>query len=54
MFVKRLLFRFLVFVGILYALDRLDFWVIMTGMGALAALLTFLHILASPDSVKPA
>jgi len=50
---KRLLFRFLVFVGILYGLERLSLIVVVVGAGLGMACMAVLHILANPDSVNP-
>jgi hypothetical protein len=48
---KSLLFRFLVFIGVLYGLERLSLMVVLTGLGLGLACMAVLHILANPDSV---
>ena len=47
---KGLLFRFLVFIGMLYYLERLSLTVVIVGMGLGMAGMAVLHILANPDS----
>jgi hypothetical protein len=49
-FVKNLLFCFILFVAILYGLERTDLLVIATGVGAVMAAIVFIHILTTPDS----
>jgi len=48
--VKNLALCFALFLGILYALERTDIWVIASGVGALMAAIVFIHILSTPDS----
>jgi len=52
--VKRLLFRFSVFIGILYALERADIFAIAAGIGVVMAAIAFLHILTTPAGENPA
>jgi hypothetical protein len=47
---KKLLFRFLMFIGILIGLERLNFMVVVVGVGVVMACMAFLHILATPSS----
>jgi hypothetical protein len=47
---KGLLLRFLLFIGILYGLERLSLMVILVGLGLGLACMAVLHILANPDS----
>jgi hypothetical protein len=47
---KKLLYLFLVFLGVLHLLDRVDWPMVALAFGAMMALMTFLHILATPDS----
>lgn len=47
---KKLLFRFLVFVGILYGLERLSLVMVVVGVGLGMACMAFFHILATPQS----
>jgi hypothetical protein len=47
---KTLLFRFLMFIGILIGLERLSFMVVVVGVGVVMACIAFLHILATPQS----
>jgi hypothetical protein len=47
---KTLLFRFLIFIGILIGLERLNFITVVVGVGVVMACLAFLHILATPAS----
>jgi hypothetical protein len=51
---KGLLFRFLMFVGMLYALERLSLAIVIVGVGLGLACMAVFHILANPDSADPA
>lgn len=51
---KRLLLRFLMFIGILYGLERLNIMAVIVGVGLGMACMAVLHILATPDSVDSA
>jgi hypothetical protein len=48
--IKKLLFRFLMFIGIFIGLGRLNFMVVVVGVGVVMACIAFLHILATPLS----
>jgi len=47
---KGLLYRFLLFLGILYFLERLSLMIVIVGLGLGLACMAVLHILANPDS----
>jgi hypothetical protein len=47
---KRLLFRFLLFLGMLSLLARLHFMVVVVGVGVGMACMAFLHLLATPQN----
>jgi len=47
---KGLLYRFLLFVGTLYFLERLSLMIVIVGLGLGLACMAVLHILANPDS----
>ena len=47
---KGLLFQFLVFVGMLYFLERLSLMVVIVGLGLGLACMAIFHILANPAS----
>ena len=47
---KRLLFRFLLFVGMLYGLERLNLMAVIVGIGVVMACMAFFHLLATPDA----
>jgi hypothetical protein len=47
---KTLLLSFLIFIGILIGLERLNFMVVVVGVGVVMACIAFLHILATPQS----
>ena len=51
---RGLLFRFLLFVGILYGLERLSLMAVVTGVGLCLAFMAVLHILVNPDSTNHA
>ena len=50
---KRLLFGFLLFIGMLYGLERLSLMVVIVGAALGMACMAVIHILANPDSVNP-
>ncbi len=50
---KSLLLRFLLFVGVLYGLERLSLVVVLGGVGLGLACMAVFHILANPDSLTP-
>ena len=47
---KGLLYRFLLFVGMLYALERLSLMAVVVGVGLGLACMAVFHILANPDA----
>lgn len=47
---KGLLYLFLLFVGMLYFLERLSLMVVIVGLGLGLACMAVLHILANPDA----
>ena len=49
---KRLLFRFLMFLGVLAMLGRINVMVVVVGVGVGMAAMAFVHFLANPDSVE--
>lgn len=51
---KGLLLRFLMFVGMLYALERLSLTVVIVAVGLGLVCMAVFHILANPDSADPA
>jgi hypothetical protein len=48
---RSLLFRFLLFIGLLYGLERLSLMVVIVGVALGLACMAVVHILANPDSV---
>jgi hypothetical protein len=52
-FVKNLLFCFLLFIAILYGLERTDLLAIAAGVGAVMAAIVFVHILTTPEGQAP-
>ena len=49
---KRLLFRFLLFLGMLAMLGRVNIMVVVTGIGVGMACMALVHFLTNPDSVQ--
>jgi hypothetical protein len=47
---KRLLFRFLVFLGLFSLLGKLNFMVVVVAVGAGMACMAFVHFLATPSA----
>ena len=51
---KGLLVWFLLFIGVLYCLERLSLMIVIVGLGLGLACMAVLHILANPDSPNAA
>ena len=49
-----MLFLFLIFLGVLYCLERLSLMTVIVGLGLGLACMAVLHILANPDSADAA